>query len=105
MASNTPNYPGKIVTMFYTTTGGKQQRSMPLDETGLAKVLNTLQTAGPGAKLVIKETTPAYRSRKLEEMQQEGKRGGPATFILEVLTAEELATESKRLSAKNNDSF
>lgn len=100
--NNDRKFPGQILTMLYPTRSGKTSRSMPLDAEGLAKLQSALQKAGPGCKIAFKETSPKYRAEKQAQMESEGKRGSPAQYILEVLSAAELAEERDRMNTQNS---
>lgn len=95
-------FPGTVLTMLYNTRSGKTARSMPLDETNIAQLQAALQKAGPGAKIALKPTSEKYRTEKAQQLQAQGKRGGPAEYILEVLSEAELQEERDRLNAQTS---
>jgi hypothetical protein len=106
--ANDKKFPGKILTMLYPSRSGLTSRSMPLGPSefseidSYAELMNALQKAGPGCKIALKPTSEEYRSRKEAEMRAQGKKGGAATFILEVLSAAELTEERERMQANSN---
>lgn len=89
-------YPGTLLTMLFSTRSGKQNRSMAFDETGFAKFMQAMQDAGPGCKVVLKETSPDYRATK--KVSKAGREYDPAQYVLEVLTAAELQAERDALN-------
>jgi hypothetical protein len=98
-------FPGQILTMLYPSRSGQTASSMPLDEENIAKLQDALQKAGPGSKIRWKPTSEKYRAEKLAKMQAEGKQGGPAEYILEILNANELAEERARVQSTNTGSL
>lgn len=102
--NNTKKYPGKILAVFFPTKGGKQARCLPLtsfktrdgrEVNTYQEVINTLGDAGEGSKLVIREAPAGFRT---------DNNGVPAKYILEILTAEELAQERDEIRARTGSS-
>lgn len=93
---------GKAIAYLYSSQSGKTSRTMSLDEKNLDQLRTTLLESGPGSQIRLKETTDAYRNKKSEEMAAAGKKGGPAKYILEILTAAEIAAEKAEFDAQRS---
>lgn len=92
---------GKALAYLYASQSGKTHSSMTIDETGLAQIQEALKNAGPGSRIRLKTTTEKYRAEKADQLRNEGKKGSPAQYIVEVLSAAELAEEKAQMESRN----
>ena len=102
MATNDRKYPGKILTTLFATSGGKQARCYtlgPWNNKGKSgdsyqDLINAIEEAGPGCKLVVKEAPNGFRP---------DSKGNPPKYVLEIYNAAELAEERERMRATEGD--
>lgn len=100
--ANERKFLGKALTYLYASQSGKTHSSMSLDETGLAQLQEKLREAGPGSRIRLKTTSDKYRAEKADQLRNDNKKGSPAQYIIEVLSAAELAEERAQMDQRNN---
>jgi hypothetical protein len=102
MSNEKRKFLGKALAYLYSSQSGKTHSSMTIDETSLAQIQDSLSKAGPGSRIRLKVTSDKYRNDKASQLRNEGKKGSPAQYIVEVLSAAELAEERAQMDSRNN---
>jgi hypothetical protein len=93
MSKENKNYPATIAGLW-RTRGGKQLRSMPVDERMFDTVQKVLAGLAMGGKLVVREVNAETRKAKGDKF--------PEAF-LEYISPEQLEAERAAAQARSND--
>lgn len=101
MAEN--QYRGKILVSLYASKTGKTAKSMPLRDEFASALLDKIQKAGDGAVIRMKQTSQKYKDAQNQKLKAEKRKGFPADYFLEILTAKEIEEEKAELDAQKED--